>query len=293
VLICSIDDATELHRLERQHTDALECLEPGDLSLAQGEWIFPKGGAANWVADALREFIEGTRLEACIFRGSALLGLIALHNIDRHRGSADIDYAMDSRYRNQGIVTRACRALIDYAFTEVALSRIQICPDTANLPSLRVPEKLGFTKEGVLRAHYRAAGGYRDCALYSIVKAEWDRDCARPLSQVFETIARILGLTYVYSCNIHREWICWNVYASALASNGTKVTRTRIGKGTVFHEAKRRKFSSTNPSLSPTTISTRQRRTATLRWVARTEGVCFSLSLRFEAERFESFQLVT
>jgi ribosomal-protein-serine acetyltransferase len=179
MLICSVDGEIELHRLERRHTDALECLEPGDLSFAQGEWIFPKRGAADWVTAALREFIEGTRLEACIFRGSTLLGLIALHNIDRQRGSADIDYAMDSRYRNRGIVTRACRALIGYAFTEVGLNRIQICSDTANLPSLRVPEKLGFTKGGVLRARYRAAGGPRDCAQYSILKADWDEDSRR------------------------------------------------------------------------------------------------------------------
>jgi ribosomal-protein-serine acetyltransferase len=174
MLICRVDDEIELRLLESRHAEALECLEPGDLSFAQGEWIYHNGDAAVWVTAALREFGEGTRLEAGIFRGSRLLGLIALHNIDKLRASADIDYAMDSRYRNQGIMTRACRALVSYAYTELNLNRIQICPDTANLPSLRVPEKLGFTKESVLRSYYRAAGGYRDCALYAMLKAEWD-----------------------------------------------------------------------------------------------------------------------
>jgi ribosomal-protein-serine acetyltransferase len=175
MLICRIDDEIELRLLERRHAEAIEGLQPGDLSFAQGEWVVPEGGAAEWVAAALVEFGQGTRLEAGIFRGDTLLGITALHNIDRRRGSADIDYCMDSRYRNQGIMTRACRALVGHAYAEVGLNRLQIYPDTANLPSLRVPEKLGFKMEGVLRSYYRSAGGFRDCALYSMLKEEWDQ----------------------------------------------------------------------------------------------------------------------
>src|SRR5260221_8482027 len=107
-------------------------------------------------------------------RGATLLGVVALHNINSQRGSAAIDYCMDSRYRGEGIVTKACRALVSYAFAEGGLNRIQICADTVNLPSLRVPEKLGFTKEGVLRSYYRSASGFRDCVLFSMLKDEWD-----------------------------------------------------------------------------------------------------------------------
>ncbi|HEV8245486.1 MAG TPA: GNAT family protein, partial [Polyangiaceae bacterium] len=64
---------------------------------------------------------------------------------------------------------------VSYAFAEVGLNRIQVCADTTNLPSLRVPEKLGFTKEGILRSYYRSASGFRDCALYSMLKADWDQ----------------------------------------------------------------------------------------------------------------------
>ncbi len=156
---------------------AIEGLSPGDLSFSQGEWgewtALP-GGAAEWLALALVEFGRGTRLEAGIFRGATLLGVVALHNINSQRGSAAIDYCMDSRYRGEGIVTKACRALVSYAFAEGGLNRIQICADTVNLPSLRVPEKLGFTKEGVLRSYYRSASGFRDCVLFSMLKDEWD-----------------------------------------------------------------------------------------------------------------------
>ncbi len=63
---------------------------------------------------------------------------------------------------------------VTYAFAEIGLNRIQILPDAANLPSHRVPEKLGFKREAVLRAYYRSASGFRDCALYSMLKDEWE-----------------------------------------------------------------------------------------------------------------------
>jgi ribosomal-protein-serine acetyltransferase len=182
MLIRPVDDEIELRLLEQRHAEMIESLEPGDLSFAQGEWgewTALEGGGAEWVAAALAEFGQGTRLEVGILKGGLLLGIIALHKVDRQRGSADIDYCMDSRYRNQGIMTRACSALVSYAFADVGLNRLQICSDTANLPGLRVAEKLGFKKEGVLRSYYRSAEGFRDCALYSMLKDEWDRGDAR------------------------------------------------------------------------------------------------------------------
>jgi ribosomal-protein-serine acetyltransferase len=178
VLICSINAEIELRLIERQHVDAVDSLSPGDLSCSQGEWgewTSFEGGTAEWVRAVLVELGRGTRLEAGIFRQQTLLGVVALHNIDRRRGSASIDYCMDSRYRNEGIMTQACRALAGYTFAELGLHRLQIYADTANLPSIRVPEKLRFTKAGVLRSHYRSASGFRDCALYSMLKDEWDR----------------------------------------------------------------------------------------------------------------------
>ncbi len=183
MLICPVNSELELRLLERQHAEAIESLDPGDLTFAQGEWgawTAFEGGAAEWVAAALIEFGQGTRLETGVFRGDTLLGMIALHGIDRRRLSAGIDYGMDDRYRNQGIMTQACQALVSYAYTEVGLNRLQICADMANLPSLRVPEKLGFKLEGVLRSYYRSATGFRNCALYSMLRMDWEAGSRPP-----------------------------------------------------------------------------------------------------------------
>jgi ribosomal-protein-serine acetyltransferase len=175
MLICLADRGIELHLLERRHGAALEAMDPGDLGFSQGEWLFPAGRAAEWIDASLVEFAQGTRLEAAVFTGGTFTGVIGLHSIDSKGSSASIDYCMDGRYRNQGITTRACRALVTYAYAELDLNRIIIGPDTANLPSRRVPEKLGFSLEGVARAAYRAESGFRDCAIYSMLRDDWMR----------------------------------------------------------------------------------------------------------------------
>jgi len=63
--------------------------------------------------------------------------------------------------------------MITYAYEELNLNRIQIVSDVKNMPSCRVPEKLGFTKEGIIRAYYRSSDGFHDCAMYSLLKDEW------------------------------------------------------------------------------------------------------------------------
>jgi ribosomal-protein-serine acetyltransferase len=173
MLIWPADHDVDLHLLERRHTRMLEALTPGDLAFSQGEWLFSDGGATDWLAAALAGFARGTCVQTGIFRHGVLVGTIALNTINTASASAAIDYCMDARHRNQGIMTAACRAMVTYAFAEVGLNRLQIVPDTANLPSRRIPQKLGFSHEGVLRAYYRTAAGYRDCALYSLLRDEW------------------------------------------------------------------------------------------------------------------------
>ncbi len=173
MLIRKVDDETELHLLERKHAGELEALDPGDLTFSQGEWIGVKGRVDAWMSQALGDFAAGTRLEAGIFRNGLLIGIVSLQDIDRDGKSAGLNYALDGKWRGRGIMTRCCRALIAYAYEELDLNRIEIVADVGNIPSCRIPEKIGFAKESVMRACYRSADGFRDCARYSLLKSEW------------------------------------------------------------------------------------------------------------------------
>lgn len=60
------------------------------------------------------------------------------------------------------------------AFEDWGLERVELKTDLLNLRSQRAMERLGFTREGVLRRHMVVAGGrVRDTVYYSVVREEW------------------------------------------------------------------------------------------------------------------------
>jgi RimJ/RimL family protein N-acetyltransferase len=75
--------------------------------------------------------------------------------------------------RGQGIVPRAVRLLARYAFEELGLGRVELVTDPENASSQRVAEKLGFTREGVLRSHLlHPDGRRRDSVMFSLLPGE-------------------------------------------------------------------------------------------------------------------------
>ena len=75
--------------------------------------------------------------------------------------------------RGQGIVPRALRLLARYAFEGLALGRVELITDPDNRSSQRVAEKVGFTREGVLRSHLlHPDGRRRDSVMFSLLPGE-------------------------------------------------------------------------------------------------------------------------
>jgi [ribosomal protein S5]-alanine N-acetyltransferase len=71
---------------------------------------------------------------------------------DVHRFTAELGYWLAEPFWGNGIMTKAVRALSEYAFDELGLHRIFAKPYTTNAASARVLEKSGFTLEGIIRA---------------------------------------------------------------------------------------------------------------------------------------------
>ena len=90
----------------------------------------------------------------------------------RHR-RAKVGYMLNPRYRGQGIMTRALRAVLDIVYRELGFDRIQITCDVDHIKSKAVAERVGFTLEGI-RRHARWDGDQPvDYCVFSMLADEW------------------------------------------------------------------------------------------------------------------------
>ena len=69
--------------------------------------------------------------------------------VDGH--AAEFGYLLNRRYWGNGLATEASRAIVDWLFSMPSLWRIWATCDTENIASVRVLEKVGLEREGILR----------------------------------------------------------------------------------------------------------------------------------------------
>lgn len=91
---------------------------------------------------------------------------------DIHRFTAELGYWLAEPFWNKGIMTDAVKKMTDYAFERFKLYRIHAEPYATNTPSIRVLEKAGFSREGLLRDSVFKDGKVLDQMLYAKILKE-------------------------------------------------------------------------------------------------------------------------
>lgn len=100
-------------------------------------------------------------------------GRIGMYHFDHQNKIASIGYWLAEDFQGRGIITRACQKIIHYGFTELGMNRIEIKCATGNVKSQAIPERLHFTREGVIRQGEWHREGFLDLYLYSLLRDEW------------------------------------------------------------------------------------------------------------------------
>jgi len=116
------------------------------------------------------DYMQGLAIAFFIFErpGGRLAGGITLGNI-RHgvSQSAHIGYWIGERYAGRGLMTEAVRLVARFAFDTLRLHRIEAACIPGNVRSIRVLEKAGFRREGLLRSYLNINGFWQDHYLYA------------------------------------------------------------------------------------------------------------------------------
>jgi len=70
------------------------------------------------------------------------------------------------------LITKACRVLIDHAYDELNLNRIEMRCGVENKKSRKIPEKLGFREEGIVHQGGWLHDHFVDYVIYGMLANE-------------------------------------------------------------------------------------------------------------------------
>lgn len=127
----------------------------------------------QFIAFTEKQFAVSGIVNMAILYDGHVVGTIGTHAINRENRSTSIGYWLAADFQQQGIMTRSVARLVDYLFDTVKLHRIEIRAAVANKGSRAIPERLGFTNEGIAREAEWLYDHFVDHAVYSLLEGEW------------------------------------------------------------------------------------------------------------------------
>jgi RimJ/RimL family protein N-acetyltransferase len=101
-----------------------------------------------------------------------LQGALGIRQVEP--GVAQIGYWTDPGVRGRGIAGAALILVSRWAIGTLGAGRVQLHTALDNVASMRVAERAGFTREGVLRRWYDLRGERRDAVMYSLLPRDVD-----------------------------------------------------------------------------------------------------------------------
>jgi ribosomal-protein-serine acetyltransferase len=136
------------------------------------------GGMRDYLVHLGQGWINGEGLPGAIACKTGdrwvLVGSVGL-TVSSYTSSAEIGFWIDASYEGRGLVTRAARVLIEYAFDRLKLARVSLQTVERNERSIAVARRLGFTQEGHLRAAANFPDGPRDVLVFGLTAADWQK----------------------------------------------------------------------------------------------------------------------
>ena len=104
-----------------------------------------------------------------------LIGSVTIFHPDFTHRRAEIGYALGRAHWRQGYMQEALGAVLNYAFVELNLHRIEADVDPRNAASVRALERFGFQREGYLRERWQVNGEIQDALFYGLLKPDWQK----------------------------------------------------------------------------------------------------------------------
>jgi ribosomal-protein-serine acetyltransferase len=174
-----IDAETELRLIEMRHAKELNALVTNNFEHIR-EWSAwlkekerPIARTEEFIQRNLLQFAENKGFEMGIWHKGSMAGQIGYNYLDWNDRRTELGYWLGASFQGKGLVTKSCRALIDYAFHELNFNRVEIRCGVGNTSSRKIPERLGFREEGVARESEWLHDRFIDLVIYGMLASDW------------------------------------------------------------------------------------------------------------------------
>ena len=143
---------------------------------------FPAPDGTKGAREELEQYIVGLFRSRSGFRWGIqikghddLIGSLGFYNWEKPYGhKAKMGYDLDIEYWGRGIMAEAMSKVIDFGFSKMKLTRIELTVMRSNKRSMRMAKRLGFKREGILRQYgFNEKMEIVDEELYSMLRQEW------------------------------------------------------------------------------------------------------------------------
>lgn len=177
-LCIRVDDEIELRLNEQRYVDEYHALVVRNIEHLR-EWMswaaFKQTPEviSSYMRGSMQQFAGGVGLPTNLWYRGQMVGSIGFPRMSWETRMAEIGYWLDKDMQGKGIITRAAKALTTYAFEEYGLNKVEIHAAVSNKKSRAVPERLGFTQEGILRQAEWLNGKAHDMIVYGMLVDAW------------------------------------------------------------------------------------------------------------------------
>lgn len=172
-----INEELSLGLFEKRHAEELAELIDSSRSYLR-EWLpwidYSKTieDSEQFIQRSLEQFARQDGFQLAIRYKGDIAGIIGLHTINWSNRSTSIGYWLGEGFQGNGIMTKACVAVVSYCFEELELHRIEIRAAEGNKKSRAIPERLGFQKEGCIRESEWLYDHFVDHYVYGLLKKD-------------------------------------------------------------------------------------------------------------------------
>ncbi|MGW4443068.1 GNAT family N-acetyltransferase [Streptomyces sp. NPDC004682] len=178
------DDGAELRPMEVWHAEAMFAAIDGARDFI-GQYV----GLPDAVPDLdgarayLKRYADKRATDSGSLHGiwldGQLVGGLLFRIWDTETGTCEAGCWLVPEVAGRGLVTRGMRVLLDWAFDERGMHRVEWQVAPANQPSVNVARRLGMSREGVLRENFPYRGVRQDTEIWSVLAPEWRAARAR------------------------------------------------------------------------------------------------------------------